>query len=425
MPVNKNQSSRSELISAFTLLASGSLIAQAVTVLSSPILTRLYTPKEFGLYALFVALAGSLSPAVAGKYEAALVLPSKKHQVYSLAYSAFALSIVCFITVLGVLLYFAFTENSVPYVGNLGKYLYFIPLYLLLIGWSETLFGLCNKFEKYKLMSISRLIQAVTIAIVSISFGVFGFGIFGLICGVLSGSIVSSIAILCYGKLNLISNIQKFQELKTVAKAYKNFPIYNATSSIFDAATVHMPIFFLSMYYEQRLVGLYALTVRVFYTPLIFISSTLNQILLKKISELVNADIIATRFLVKSMALLSIVVFPVFIVLYFFGENLFGFVFGSEWAEAGKIAKVLAAALSIRFVISSVSVSLNATNNNEIAFYWKILSFISTLILFFIFANKMDFYDFLFLFVIVDIAIYLLYAFLILYSTNRPKKITI
>ncbi len=69
----KNKSSRNILT-----LMTGSTIAQAIPIAISPILTRLYTPEDFGVLALFTSLVTIFSVISTGRYEFAIMLPKKR-----------------------------------------------------------------------------------------------------------------------------------------------------------------------------------------------------------------------------------------------------------------------------------------------------------------------------------------------------------
>ena len=71
---------QSHFLKSIAILASGTALAQAIPIFASPILTRLYTPKKFGMLAVFMAIVSSISPAVCGKYEVAMVLTRSNSQ---------------------------------------------------------------------------------------------------------------------------------------------------------------------------------------------------------------------------------------------------------------------------------------------------------------------------------------------------------
>jgi len=55
----------------------GTTITQAIPIAISPILTRIYTPEDFGVLALFVAITAIFGGIANGRYELATMLPKK------------------------------------------------------------------------------------------------------------------------------------------------------------------------------------------------------------------------------------------------------------------------------------------------------------------------------------------------------------
>ena len=66
------------------LLIGGTAISQLIPIGISPLLTRIYTPKEFGVLALFVSIAKIISVFSTGRYEPAIVLPKKDKEALNL-----------------------------------------------------------------------------------------------------------------------------------------------------------------------------------------------------------------------------------------------------------------------------------------------------------------------------------------------------
>ena len=59
---------KSDFIKNILELATGTSIAQFIPILISPILTRIYTPEDFGLFALFIAITVMFGSIANGKY---------------------------------------------------------------------------------------------------------------------------------------------------------------------------------------------------------------------------------------------------------------------------------------------------------------------------------------------------------------------
>ena len=83
---------KSEFSQNVLTLMTGTTIAQAIPIAISPILTRIYTPEDFGLYALFLAITSIFGSIANGRYELAIMLPKKDED----AINIFALGFIIF-----------------------------------------------------------------------------------------------------------------------------------------------------------------------------------------------------------------------------------------------------------------------------------------------------------------------------------------
>ena len=81
---------KSEFSRNVLTLMTGTTIAQAIPIAISPILTRIYTPEDFGMFALYMSVASILSVVATGRYELAIMLPKKDEDAVNIV----ALSII-------------------------------------------------------------------------------------------------------------------------------------------------------------------------------------------------------------------------------------------------------------------------------------------------------------------------------------------
>ena len=117
-------------LKSVSILASATLLSHVLLILSSPVLTRLYTPEQFGLLALFLAIISSLAPGICGKYEAAILLPVSSRKAEHL----FIVSLLI-TTGLSVFLFLflLFTSDRILAAINaegLGNYIFLAPVFL-------------------------------------------------------------------------------------------------------------------------------------------------------------------------------------------------------------------------------------------------------------------------------------------------------
>ena len=73
---------------------SGTAISQGILIAATPILTRIFSPENFGIFALYLSIVGTISLVSSWKYELAIVLPDKdddaKALVIPIHYSNFS-----------------------------------------------------------------------------------------------------------------------------------------------------------------------------------------------------------------------------------------------------------------------------------------------------------------------------------------------
>jgi len=182
-----------------------------------------------------------------------------------------------------------------------------------------------------------------------------------------------------------------------------------------------MPIFFLTKFFSDLIVGYYFFAIKIIYYPISFISSAISTLHLKKTSELISQKKDVKPYFIKIMLILiSFITIPAITVI-LFGPELFEFIFGKNWKVAGEFAQILMPAIALSFVVSSlcsVMVPANKLNHYSI---WSILSFLSIFVFFYFFSNKLEIKILLKYFTILNIGIYILYFTFIWNSVIKLK----
>ena len=101
-------------------LVAGAGIGQALTLIISPILTRLYTPSEFGVYTFFISIVGGAALVATLRYEMAIILQKDEKQAINMAsLSLFISFCVCCFLLLSICLYVC--KNCIIYLSEEGQ----------------------------------------------------------------------------------------------------------------------------------------------------------------------------------------------------------------------------------------------------------------------------------------------------------------
>lgn len=162
-------------------LMTGTSLAQAIPVAISPILTRLYSPEEFGRFALYMAVVTIASVLVTGRYELAILLPRQDRDALHIAALAMALSVTISATLLLVVLFFAQPIAVLLGDAALATWLYWVPASTLLLGLYQSLNYWSNRKAQYRRLAISRTAQSGSAALAQLGIGYAGSGAVGLV----------------------------------------------------------------------------------------------------------------------------------------------------------------------------------------------------------------------------------------------------
>lgn len=339
------------------ILMTGTTIAQVISIAISPILTRIYTPNEFGAFALFMSIVSIISVMQTGKYELAVMLPEKDEgAVNVIALCILVSSIVSSVTLLAIWIFNKPITKSLDN-SEISILLYLIPLIVLMTGIYSAIYYWSNRKKQYKRLAISKIFQSISNAGMNIGMGVAGFGVSGLILSVVGSQTVAT-GVLGWqswkkdkDKIKLVTK----EKITLEAKKYSDFPRYSITSDFINVTSNQLPIFMLSIFFNDTIIGLYSLTQRVLATPIGFIAASILDVFKQKASNdyIINGnckDIYVKTF--KSLAFFSIIPFILFFIT---APDIFALVFGIKWRTAGEYAQILSVMYAFKFISSPLS----------------------------------------------------------------------
>jgi len=191
------------------ILASGTAAAQAIPVIASPVLSRLFPPEAFGAFAIIVAMISALSPACAGRFDVAIVFPSRQRNAQELAGLAFiTVSCITLIVLLLIQLYGNLMLEMMNAVV-LSDWVYCVPLLLFLNGVWNIGNYLSNREQRYKLIAASRIVKNSVMISVQIICGILGYQVGGLLAGFVAGWLMSLLLMGYQHRHNFVSHTIK------------------------------------------------------------------------------------------------------------------------------------------------------------------------------------------------------------------------
>jgi O-antigen/teichoic acid export membrane protein len=174
---------------------SGTAAAQAIPLLLAPLITRLYEPEDFGVFALYAGVSTIVTGLATARYDLAIVLPERDEDAIGLVLGALLVALaLSAATALALLL----TAN-VPMPAKLGgirQYLWILPAAVMGTGVAQVFQYWARRCGAYLRLSSSRVASGVGSPAGQVTLGALGLGAWGLVIGSFLGQVAATGALL-------------------------------------------------------------------------------------------------------------------------------------------------------------------------------------------------------------------------------------
>ena len=332
-----------ELFRPVVTLLSGSVIAQSVIYLARPVLTRLFTPEEFGIFGFYIATVAVLAALSTGKFDDAVVLPSDHRDGWALVGVSLLTTLVLASLVLlalpgrhwlaGVL------ENS-----SAARYLVWLPISILLVGTIRVFDSWLTRLKVFSGIASGRVSYAVSSAPTQIASGSMGAAAGGLIGGIIGGQAVQALALVARGlreRRRVERQKWSAEHLRQMAGRYRRFALFGAPASALNVASVQTPALMLLFFFDASVLGRYTIAYASLGVPLTLLGSAVAQVYYVSATEALRTSTLPTITEAVVTRLVALGLMPLACIV-LVGPDLFQLVFGSAWREAGTYAGFLA-----------------------------------------------------------------------------------
>lgn len=326
------------LLRQIVTILSGTASAQLLTVASMVPLARLYSPQDFGLFAIIQSVVGMGTALGALRYDMAIVLP-KTDLIARVLHKLASRSILIFSMLLSVVLLAASPLTSRVYNNDsFSIWLIASALATYLVAQVVNVQFWLNRRQNYRAIAGNRLIQAVSVAVFQIGFAFVIGGFQGLIAGLIAGQTIT--LILVYRRTpELRGRLPENSPTKwQVAKRYRKMPLINGPNALLDALkTAGINVLIGNIAVSG--LGQFSLAYQMTKAPVSLLNGAVAQVLLQRLASTEPGGM--AKLLLASFVRIFLFAAPVFSVFYFIAPGLFPFVFGEQWADTGRIAQAL------------------------------------------------------------------------------------
>ena len=335
------------LRASLTLLAGGTL-AQALPLLLGPLLTRLYTPVEYGQFSYIWSAATTLGVIGCARFEFALPMEREEGRAaVLLGLCARVLAMVLAVSVVVA----AVMAQGLPLAWTL-------PLAVLASSLTQTLVQWGTRAESFKALAVSRVLQYGGGALLQVACGLLAWGAFGLMWGALLAALLALPLLMRPAPQGGWRSLwhTPAQGLREMARKHRDFPLFNTPHAFAGALQDSLSLWLIGAWIGDARMGFWALALRYLKAPAGLVGGAISQALYPKLAQAASLDE-GRRLVRHTLLMLGGLAFALMVALMLLGPWLFRTLFGESWREAGELARALAPYIAAHFVAAPLSVA--------------------------------------------------------------------
>lgn len=408
----------------FVSLLSGSILAQVITLLSMPLITRLFSLEEMGQISVFINFITIQSALALFKFENAILL-YKDIQDSRPLWVIFIYSMTI-ISIFSVFVFLLFHHYQILGINELPLWsLVFIVLVIFGSGMAIILRVVFVRERDFKILSKSIIIKNLLNVFTRIVGGVLGGGLFSLLLAEVICFYYFILQLFKFKFKKIFSgiNLVSKQDIFNTIYKWKKFPLIESPSILLDQLNSVLPLLLIAQNLGASVAAIFALSFRISFLPGSHLGSTLSELFRGQFSEHYrNQDYNLVKDLFYRTIMKTILFSIIFYVpIYFFVPDLIPMIFGIKWAAASGLIKLIVPWAASAFIVSTLSPVFSVMQIQ----YLKLVYDISAIVLLFLFMRILPINNIIQITIAVVSSNFLaniIYFLLILISYRRLSK---
>lgn len=365
---------RNEVARSILGVGSATALSQLISLAFSPLLARLYPQAAFGAFSAFFAFSNILSAVcLAGLNDAVIAAHDDEEALVLARFGAWLLATALAPT--GLFCLIAINQHwfGMEVLPRWASLLLMAELVVLVM--SSYFQSLLVRFRRFNRVSQAYLATGVSRAGGQLVGGLAGAGFPGLGGGELFGRLVATIVM----RRALASELARGRMVATgrmwqVLNVYRHFPIARTPSSVASAVAVGAPPLMMVALFGAKDAGSFALMTVVLAAPLALIQRSVGDVFLGHFAHAFRQDrALAMRLFWRVVGGLALVAATGGAILALVGPQLFSIVFGSVWADAGRMAQIAVPMLVGQLLVLPIATAITVANRPEVKIVYDVL----------------------------------------------------
>lgn len=357
---------RGGIVHSVGTLVGGTAFAQGLTIIALPLVTRLYTPAEFSVLAVYASILAVLTAVACLRLEIAIPLPERDEDAASLLMLALA-SGTGFSLLMGLLvLSFPGQIAELLHVPAFTPYLWLVPLGLWVASTYAAFQYWSTRKRKFSRIARTRMSQAIGGMSVQVGTGAFGVGPIGLLLGHMigGGAGVLGLARDAWRNEGSVLRAVTSGSMRKMFRQYSRFPKYSTLEALANSAGIQVPVIIIAALALGPEAGYLMLATRMMAAPMTLLGGSISQVYLAHAPEELRAGRLGNFSARILTGLIKTGVGP----LLFAGivaPSLTELVFGQEWARTGELVAWMTPWFVLQFLSSPVSMVMHVAGRQK------------------------------------------------------------
>jgi O-antigen/teichoic acid export membrane protein len=353
----------------------GTLAAQALLIAVTPILTRLYTPEDFGVLAVFTAIVSITGAITNLRYETAIPLDAAPEDAAATFLAAMVAGASTTVLVAVAVFFGGGHLAEQANVPALRPLLWAVPVGTAAMALYNATNLWAVRHQAFQAVALSKFAQIGFQVVWQLVHGWLAKGAAGLVIGQALGQ-AAGVAnfVRSFGpEQRRVLRGTRWPMIRAALSRHRRFPLLLTPSLLLNTSAKMLPAVFLATLFGPVVAGQFGLAQRVVLAPVRLLGMSIGQAYLGAAPRLAREDRAAMFRLFKTTTFhlawigtlgMAAVAIP--------APFLFALVFGEAWREAGVQLQILAIMYLAQFVIFPIGQTLSMFGRQDLNLWWDV-----------------------------------------------------
>lgn len=364
--INVKLNAQGGFLKAVSVLVGGTAFAQGLALIALPFITRLYSPAEFSIFAVYASILGILTVASCLRFEIAIPIPSEEKEAATLVVLALISNLIISILI-GLVIWLFHTEIiTLLKQPSFNQIIWLIPIGVFFSGIYTALQYWATRKKNFTTIARTRVIQSVSGVATQIILGIWGAAALGLVFGqiIKVSAGIGKLAKSFWLEANLYIKNITVKQLCMVFRKNDQFPKYSTLDSLANSAGAQLPIIIIAALALGSEAGFLMIAMQVMAVPIQLIGGAVSQVYLAHAPAAVEENTI-TQYTITILENLFKYGVSSLIFIGLVSPVLAKYVFGQEWSDVGLLISWMIPWFAFQLIASPISMIMHIANKQR------------------------------------------------------------